>query len=784
MPKVFSALVFVFVASTISAQELTQTLRGTISDKVSNNPIPGAVVIVLGTDPLKGATTLDDGSFKIEEVPVGKYSIRVSYLGYEEITLPGVLVTSGKEVVLTLSLNEEVEAMQAVEIVGNEDKKEALNSMTTVSTRTFSVEETQKFAAAVNDPGRMAISFAGVITGDDGGNLISVRGNSPYGLLWRMEGIDIPNPNHFANAASSGGGISILSAQTLSNSDFLTGAFPAEYGNALAAVFDLRLRKGNNEKKEYTFQAGFLGVDAAVEGPFRNGYEGSYLVNYRFSTLTLLHELGVDVGTGVTNFQDISYNFYLPTNKFGSFELFGFGGLSSTVDNAIRDTSEWEYDWQRYDSNFQSNTGAAGLKHIINLGERNYLQTSAMFSGSSNGYYQEKLGYDFSPQRDYEEKHTNTRVMVSTVLNQKLNAKSSIRSGVYVSNSGFNLFQELLNNDTHVFETQLDTRGSHYMLQAFSQWKYRWNKQWTLNNGVHLLYLPMNRTYAVEPRIAASYETRNHQLLSVGYGLHSQAQPAGVYKAQVIGEDGSYNQPNEQLGFNQAHHVVMGYRRPVTQHIYLKSEIYYQHLFNIAVGSDSASTLSTLNNVENYITEALNNNGKGKNYGLELTLEQFTYKDTYFLLSASLYNSKYKANDGVWRNKRFNGNYAVTFTAGRERPIGKPGKHKTVGMNTRIIYSGGLRQTPIDVQASMEQGYTQYVESLAYSEKNSDYLRMDVRLSIRRNRPKAATTLALDVQNATNRKNVFGSYFEVESGSVRTIYQVSLIPIVSYKVEF
>jgi hypothetical protein len=165
----------------------------------------------------------------------------------------------------------------------------------------------------------MSASFVGVVSPNDGGNNISVRGNSPYGFLWRMEGIDIPNPNHFANAATSGGGISILSAQILANSDFLTGAFAAEYGNALAGVFDLRLRKGNNEKREYTIQAGLLGIDLEAEGPVSPGSAHSYLVNYRYSTLSMLANLGLEVGDAITNFQDISFNVTLPTKRQGTF---------------------------------------------------------------------------------------------------------------------------------------------------------------------------------------------------------------------------------------------------------------------------------------------------------------------------------------------------------------------------------------------------------------------------------------------------------------------------------
>ncbi|MBL0316496.1 MAG: carboxypeptidase-like regulatory domain-containing protein [Flavobacteriales bacterium] len=440
---------FLFIclsAFQLEAQEntvLTQTVRGTITDKVSGETIIGAVVSVIGIEPSLGSASDLDGNFKISHVPVGRRTIQVMMVGYKSVTFSDILVNSGKELVLNIALEEELNVTSEVTISAQQNKKEPLNAMSGVSTRTFSVEETQKFAAAVNDPSRMATSFAGVVSGDDGNNKISIRGNSPYGLLWRMEGSDIPNPNHFANPMSSGGGISILSAQTLSNSDFITGAFAAEYGNALSGVFDLRLRKGNNEKREYTIQAGFMGLDAAVEGPFSKNYKGSYLVNYRYSTLSILEKVGVPLD-GVTNFQDVSFNFYFPTNKAGNFELYGFGGLSDQKNKAARDTAEWDYIWQRYDSRYFSNTGALGLKHVINLNEKTYLQSAVVLSGSNIGYEQEKLDDDFSKLKDYEEADSKSRVLGSVILNHKFNAKHHIRAGVYYNVFGFQVYKNTL----------------------------------------------------------------------------------------------------------------------------------------------------------------------------------------------------------------------------------------------------------------------------------------------------------------------------------------------------
>jgi hypothetical protein len=426
------------------AQQLTQTIRGIILDNITQTPLPGANVILLNTDPILGATTDVDGNFRIPNVPVGTYAVKISFVGYKDRVLPSVTVNSGKEVVLNIPIEENIVEMNEIVITATE-KEKPINDMAVVSARTFSVEETRKFAAAVNDPARMVTSFAGVVQTDDGNNNVSIRGNSPHGLLWRMEGVDIPNPNHFANTGTAGGGISILSSQLLSNSDFMTGAFPAEYGNALSGVFDLQLRRGNNEKPEYTFQAGFLGIDAAAEGPFSKNYKGSYLVNYRYSTLSILDKMGVSIGDAVTNFQDFSFNVYLPTTKLGNFSLFGFGGLSDQQLDAEKDSTKWDSDDDRFNNSYLSNTGAAGIKHSLIISEKSHLQSSLVFSGNENGDKAFKLNDEYHEDLHYHQRYIHKKINFSTVLNHKFSSRHSLRAGFYFNKLYFRFYLNEIN---------------------------------------------------------------------------------------------------------------------------------------------------------------------------------------------------------------------------------------------------------------------------------------------------------------------------------------------------
>ncbi|MBL7911525.1 MAG: TonB-dependent receptor [Bacteroidia bacterium] len=783
--KMILALVLSGIVCALNSQVLVQTVRGSVVDKISQTPIPGAVIQVINIDPAMVTTTDENGKFTFINVPVGKQSLNITYLGYKPSTLQNLSVNSGKELVLNVNLEEDIKQMNEVEVTAKVQKNKPLNDMSTVSTRAFSVEETQKFAAAANDPARMALAFAGVISGPDGNNMISIRGNSPNGLLWRMEGVEIPNPNHFSNVGTSGGGISILSSQLLNNSDFSTGAFAAEYGNALSGVFDLKLRKGNNQKREYTFQLGVLGADVAAEGPFKKGYDGSYLINYRYSTLSVLGKIGIPLGDAITNFQDLSFNIYLPTKKIGAFSMFGFGGISDQTSYAKKDSLKWEEDeWLRYNSKFYANTGAIGLTNTKLFSNQSYLKTALVFSGTQNGDIEHKLGKDYTSfTKEYEQNFVQSKVTLSTVYTQKINAKSNVRSGFILNQLGYNLSQSDMGDSTVLIE-RINVKGSTQTAQAFFQWNYKLTPKLTSNVGLHYFQLLLNNSNSVEPRASLKYEFTQKNILTMGYGLHSQLQPIGVYFAKKQDEFSTFSTPNKNLQLSKAHHIVLGYDRIINDFSHIKTEIYYQHLFNVPVSIDKTSTYSMLNATDGYNTDPLVNKGLGRNYGLELTYERFLHKNLYYILSSSLYNSEYKAANDVWYNTRFNTNYAVTFTAGKEWTLSEKRKNRIIGFNIKSIYVGGYRYTPIDLPASIAAGQTKYDTQKTFENKNPDYYRLDIRISMKRNFKHVTSTLALDIQNTTNRKNVGGQYFDMKTGSVKYWYQTPLLPLLSYRLEF
>jgi hypothetical protein len=780
MNKFFLLLLLCICQLSASAQ-LTQSVRGTVTDVVLQTPVAGATVTITGMQ--KTVVTDAQGVFRFHAVPLGAQQILVSHVGYQPLTLDNIIVIAGKETVLTLAMQNTVQSEREVVVKAASKKNKPLNEMSTVSARAFTVEETQKYAASVNDPLRMATGFPGVLAADDGANSIIIRGNAPTGLLWRMEGIDIPNPNHFSEAGSSGGGISILSTQLLANSDFVTGAFASEYGNALSGVFDLKLRKGNNEKHEYTLQAGLLGLNAAAEGPISPFYKGSYVVNYRYSTLQLLGKLGLPVDQGSsTNFQDLSYNIHLPTNKLGTFSIFGFGGLSSVDDKAVDDSSKWNNSFDRYASKFISNTGMSGITHSILLGQKTHLKSAVAYSINKIGYNESHIEDDLSVVPSYKEAYITKKLTATSTANRKFNNQHTLRAGLIANAIYFDFYRKSKENPAAELKETINTKGQTQTLQSFVQWQYKPTDAITINAGAHHLALLLNNTSALEPRASIKWDMNRRNSMAFGFGQHSQIQALGVYFAQVEGAGGTMVQPNKNLGLTKARHYVLSHQYALRKDLRLKTELYYQQLFNVPVSADPAKTFSTLNIQSDYVTDPLVNRGKGRNYGIEVSLEKYLSNNFYYTLSNSLYQSKYTAMDGVERNTRFSGNHISTLLAGKE--FVRSNGNKTFGINIKTIYAGGLRTTPVDLERSKAEGYTIFREKEAYSLQNSPYFRTDLRLSMKWNKQNKTSTLSLDIQNITNRLNVHGQWFDNEKEELVYTYQTGLLPVLNYKIEF
>lgn len=758
-----------------------QTVRGTVLDTDTRQPIYGAAVAVVGGDPTLSATTDPDGRFTIAGVPTGRIDLRIRAMGYEEQLWPNLLVTSGKETVLNVMVRSAVTEMQEVTVEGTRRKGELRNDMATLSARKIGVEETSRIAGGINDPARMVGTFPGVAGDATGNNTIVARGNSPKGVLWRLEGIEIPNPNHFADEGSTGGPINVLNSDMLDDSEFYTGAFAPEYGNALSAVFDMRLRDGNDREREYTLKAGVLGTDLTAEGPMPGVKGGSYLANYRYSTLSLLDQAGIVDYGGVPNYTDAAFKLKLPAGTAGTFSFFGLGGISHIIDEDKGVSGDTLF--SRAD--FGSRMGVLGLTHTRTLGDNSYVQSTVALSGNGSS-----TDYDEAPapgEAGLALRHTDAlrkwTTRFGSTLNNKLSAKHKLRSGIIVSVDHFRMGSTSWNEDADRLETELDARGEAVTVQAFTSWKWRWNEQWTMTSGVHVLHFGLNGATSVEPRLALRYQMRPDRALTLGTGLHSRTEPVMTYLAQDISAEGDIVQPNKKLGLTKAAHGVVGYEQMLTEDIQLKVEAYYQHLYDVPVENDPASSYSLSNSVEWFTNKPLVNAGAGRNYGLEASVEKSFTKGWHAMVTASLSDARYKALDGVWRNARFNMGTVANVLAGKEWKVGRSGKDRVLTTGFRYSIMGGQYATPIDLPASLVAGEEKEGAD-AWSIRMPAVHKLDLVVSYRIGRPKVSHEFKADVQNVLNAKTPVYRYFDKRTGTIKDVPQLALLPVVQYTLRF
>ncbi len=784
-----------------NAQNLTQTVKGVVQDADSEYPLIGATVALANSDPMIATSTDVDGAFKLEGVPVGRQSLEIRYLGYETGFLSNLVVTSGKELSLTVKLQEPTQDLAEVVVKASQDKQNPLNEMASVSARSFSVEETGRYAAALLDPARMAQNFAGVMSsGDDLLNEIVIRGNSPAYVQWRLEGLQIPSPNHFTSKGSSGGGISMLSSSILTNSDFYTGAFPSEMGNVLAGAFDLKLRTGNNEKREYSFMLGALGTEISMEGPFSKGSKASYLVNYRYSTLALLDQIGlspVDVGDAGLDFQDLSFKFNFPTKNAGVFSIFGLGGLTREGAKAEADSTKWNDFDDLFAYRSDGNLGILGLTHkYLFSNQKSYLHMALGYTYDQYRYNDEFFDVLDNNRvvEDEVENLIDKSLRYSLTFNHKFNAKHTIRvGGVYSmldykfeNTERFLDFLEGYQLEYSEPSVNLSATGSTELLQGFGQWKYRMNEKWTLNAGLHFMYLSLNGSYSIEPRGSLKYQLSPKQSLTFAAGVHSQMEHLINYLVIREREDGSTFQPNRNLELTKAVHYVLGYDHNFSSDFRLKLEAYYQELYDVPADSSyrRGSILNTTDVYDVLYSEAiLTNTGRGRNIGIDLTLEKFYNRGYYALLTGSLFDSKFENAQGETFNTRFNARYNLTVLGGKEYQVGKS-KQNTLSLNGKVLYSGGNRYDEIDWDRSIAESRFITTPDGFYKLQVSPYFRIDVSAKYSINRPKATHSIVLEFQNVTNRDNVADINYDFNTRSLRENYQTGLIPNFNYRIEF
>lgn len=493
-----------------------QTLRGVVNDRASGHPIPYAT-IQLTDIPGLGMMCDSLGRFALPKVPVGRHSVQASFMGYESATVREILVTSAKEVYLEIALQESVNELSEV-VVRAHNRNEAMDKMAVAGARMLSVEEASRYAGGFDDPARLVASFAGV-TPSVSNNGISIHGNAPHLLQWRLEDVEIPNPNHFADIATLGGGIlSSLSAQVLGNSDFFTGAFPAEYGNAVSGVFDMKLRNGNNQRNENTFQVGIMGIDFASEGPLSKKHKASYIFNYRYSTTGLLN---VDLG-GKMDYQDLNFKLNFPTRHAGTFAVWGTALLDKYKSSLEKNPDKWDYLEDAGQGRSTQYMAAGGVTHRYFFNENTLLKTTLAGTYSDQEAIQTTYDREFNPSPNIDQNSRSTNLILTSSLNRKVNNRFTNKTGLTFTQMFYNMNLELAPFIDQPLETISKGDGNTSLISAYNSSAWGINDKLSLNFGLHGQLLTLNNRWTLEPRASLKWQTNTRTSFALAYGMYSR----------------------------------------------------------------------------------------------------------------------------------------------------------------------------------------------------------------------------------------------------------------------
>ena len=774
-------MILLLLPTSIRAQ-ITQTVRGQVCDVASGEPMIGVTIQVEDISG-KGSISDADGNFVITDVPVGRHSIKASYVGYEPLVLKEQLLSSGKELVLNLRMRENIAMLGEVEVRPRVNKQMALNEMAQVGARMFSVEEATRYAGGMTDPARTASTFAGVASGGVT-NGISIHGNSPQMLQWRVEGVEVNNPNHFADITGPGGGIfTSLNGTVLANSDFLTAAMPAEFGNALSGAFDMKMRAGNNTRHEHAVQVGTLGVDFASEGPLRKGSKASYLVNYRYSFLEIAKKMhAINMEKETLDYQDLSFKLNFPTAGTGTFAVW-FTGLVDNYENEVPDQSDWDTLWDMNDSWSKQRSCAAGFSHNLRFRTGGSLYSTIAYTGAyqkiGQNYYDEQM--QKLPGIDGRSAQWN--VIISTQHQHKFSSRYTMLNGFEHRHIDFHLWTDYIKEVGGSQYRVFDSQGNTGLTRFYSSHKLALSRRLSTVAGVNVMWFNLNNQWLVEPRFSLQYRTSASSTFSVAYAMNSRKESTETYF--VLDPDNSSKVANKDLGLTRSHHISTSFAQRLGENAMLKVEPYWQWLFDVPV--ERGTTYSVLNHNLFMQDRVLVNEGVGRNYGIDLTLERYLKNGLYGMLTATWFKSEYRDAQGVWHHSRHDRGYIANILGGKEWMVGK-GKKNVFGLNGRLTLMGGDRYSPIPDGLTFEDVSRRPDKSIPEIDSADPYclqkgMNVGYAFSVKYTVNKQHTAHHFILEYLQIR-TFQGQTFDLETHEIEDLFTSMTFPNIAYRVEF
>lgn len=755
------SLIIITLHSLGAVPQPVGTLEGKVVDAATKLPLVGVNIILLTTT--MGAISGPDGEYTIPNVPVGSYAVQFRIIGYAPVTKTDVIVRPQRITVVSAELSENVIESEQVTVTAGYFHQSAVQSLNSVG---FSREEIRRAPGSGGDVSRIIMSLPSLAKVNDQSNSLIVRGGSPLENAFYIDGIEIPNINHFPTQGANGGPIGMVNVDLIEEVTFHTGGFSPSYGDKLSSILDIRFREGNRREFDAQLDLNIAGFGGVAEGPI--GENGSYLVSARRSYLEYAIKI-FDVGTSaVPSYGDlqgkIAYRLS-PNHSLSVIGIYGDDHNDPDLDAAV------ENDMLAY-GNQDIYQGAAGAVWRAVWG-------STAYSTTTVGYLSSSFNEDFF--------ETNTGIHL--LQNRSTEAALSIRNINHVTFSPshsleFGAEMKRLMNDYDNFygayTTALgDSTGETLMKINVVGQKYGGFITYiagpfsglTATIGSRIDYFSINDRMTISPRASLAHQWDELTIFRLSSGIYYQNLPL-LLMVQ--------NDANKTLRDPYAVHYIVGMDRLLSEDTKFSVEVYMKEYYDFPVDASDPSLFlvdEVFYRQGFYLSHgALSNDGQARSRGIEMTLQKKLAENFYGLASATYFRTEYKGADDIWRNRVFDNRFIVSAEGGY-----KPDNEWE--FSARWIYAGGTPYTPFDLSASQQLKRGVFDAGNINGSRYPVYHSMNVRFDKRFHFSSSNLVLYLSAWNVYNRKNVAAYFWNEKENSRDTIYQWNLLPIFGVEYE-
>ncbi len=733
-------------------------IRGAILDRATQHPLPGANVVVLGTE--RGTVPDAEGRFALPDMAVGVHRLRISMIGYATIVRTDVVVRSRRVTELDIELDAEVVNVGEETVVIADYFSDAAEEV--VSSVSFSYEEVRRSPGAAGDISRLVQAMPSVNMNTDQRNDLIVRGGSPTENLILVDNIEIPNINHFPTQGASGGPIGLLNTDLIEDVAFYAGGFSAGYGDRLSSVMVVDLREGNREELEGEVQLGMAGAGLLLEGPLSGG-RGSWIASGRRSYLDLI--VGA-IGTGaVPRYSDLQGKLSCDLSSQHRISLLGIAAFDA-IDLVPGDTDA--------DEDFVVNEVD---QYVAGAGWR-WLWSRRGFAHTALAISYADFGIDVLDGRTRGELFTNSsqerELVLRSDVTYSLAAGDQVRGGITGRRefSDFSLFSAPGTNRVNEVTPELrvgDGMNSN-KLAAYLSYERSVLAGVTAQAGVRWKYFDYNEEIDLSPRLSLRWQIDPLTSISAAWGLYYQNLPSSLLVQHP---------DNRQLENPRADHYVLGLQRRLTENTLFTLEGYLKQYSDLPFdpGDPTVSVVDAYADFGSPAPGQLVGGGEAESYGVESMIQKKLAHRLYGTASYAYSRSRYTDFTGRERNRSFDNRHLVSLIVGY-----RPGE--TLEYSLRWRFAGGRPYTPFAEVESARLGTGIVQRDQINARRLPAYHRLDLRIDHRQHFERFNLVSFFTLLNAYNRDNLFTYYWDKSDNRQGRINQWSLLPVGGFELEF